>query len=146
MGRDTYRYRALDKEREERQRLNPIWRGIGCITLSIFGAAGYFFAQWFLRANAVNGWLYLPPGAYNPDFPNWLSSIEPYLQGGVLIKLVVALLFVVVSFGVLNFFYAIGFPIRTQVPDTPPPDKRLARRQRREERRAAKERRRFRRK
>jgi hypothetical protein len=66
-------------------------------------------------------------------------------QGGALIKLIVALLFVVASFGILNFIYAIGFPIRVTVPDTPPPDKRLARRQRREELRAKKNRQRFRR-
>jgi hypothetical protein len=145
MGRDTYRYQTLDKEREARKRLNPMWRGIGCITLTIFGVAGYLFAQWFLRRNAVTGWIYLPPGAYNPDFPNWLNFMEPMFQGGALIKLIVALLFVVVSFGILNFIYAIGFPIRVTVPDTPPPDKRLARRQRREEQRAKKNRQRFRR-
>jgi hypothetical protein len=145
MGRDTYRYQTLDKEREARKRLNPIWRGVGCITISIFGVGGYFFAQWFLGANAVNGWIYLPPGAYNPTLPNWLDFLEPALDGGVLIKLVMALLFVVTSFGILNFIYAIGFPIRTIVPDTPPPDKRLARRQRREEQRAKKNRQRFRR-
>jgi hypothetical protein len=145
MGRDTYRYQALDKEREQRKRINPIWRGVGCITISVFGVLGYFFAQWFLRENAVKGWVYLPPGAYNPDFPNWLNSLEPVFDGGVLIMLVVAVLFIVASFGIVNFIYAIGFPIRTIVPDTPPPDKRLARRQRREELRAKKKRQRFRR-
>lgn len=144
MGRDTYRYQTLDKQREERKRLNPIWRGVGCITISILGVVGYYFAQWFLGANAVNGWVYLPRGAYNPDFPNWLNFLEPALSGGVMIKLVTALLFMVVSFGIINFFYAISFPIKTIVPDTPPPDKRLARRQRREELRARKNRQRFR--
>ena len=73
MGRDTYRYQTLDKEREARKRLNPIWRGVGCLTIALFGTLGYFFAQWFLRENAVNTWVYLPPGAYNPDLPNWLN-------------------------------------------------------------------------
>ena len=144
MGRDTYRYQTLDKQREERKRLNPIWRGVGCITISILGVVGYYFAQWFLGANAVNGWGYLPRGAYNPDLPNWLNFLEPALSGGVMIKLITALLFMIISFGIINFFYAISFPIRTIVPDTPPPDKRLARRQRREELRARKNRQRFR--
>jgi hypothetical protein len=144
MGRDTYRYQTLDKQRQERKRINPIWRGVGCITLAAFGIGGYLFAQWFLRANAINGWIFLPRQAYNPDFPNWLNFIEPIFRNGALIKLVVALLFVVVSFGLLNFFYAIGFPIRPDVLDAPPPDKRLARRQRREAERAAKDRKRFR--
>ena len=144
MGRDTYRYQTLDKQREERKRINPIWRGVGCITISVFGAAGYLFAQWFLRANAVKGWVYLPRGAYYPDFPNWLNFLEPMFQGGTLIKLIVAILFIVISFGVLNFFYAVAFPKRVVVPDTPPPDRRLARRQRRAAQREAKDKRRFR--
>ena len=144
MGRDTYRFQALDKQREERKRMNPVWRGVGCITISVFGVAGYLFARWFLRANAVNGWLYLPPQAYNPDFPGWLNFIEPAFQNGNLIKFVVALLFILISFGILSFLYAIGFPWRPGDTDAGPPDKRLARRQRRAEMRAIKERRRFR--
>jgi hypothetical protein len=145
MGRDTYRFQALDKQREERRRLNPIWRGIGCITISIFGAGGYLFSGWFLRENVVKGWVYLPRGAYSPNFPNWLNFLEPMFQGGMLIKIVVTLLFVVVSFGVVNIIYAMAFPKRVTAPDTPPPDKRLARRQRRAEMRAKKNRQRFRR-
>ncbi len=145
MGRDTYRYQTLDKEREERKRLNPIWRGVGCVTIVIFGVAGYFFAQWFLRANVTNGWLYLPAGAYNPNFPNWLDFLEPMMSGGTLIKLVAALLFMVVCFGIVNFIYAIAFPVRVEVPDTPPPDKRLARRQRKQAERDRRNRQRYRR-
>ena len=144
MGRDSYRFQSLDAQREDSKRVNPIWRGVGCITISVFGAAGYFFANWFLRANAINSWLYLPPQAYNPDFPNWLNFLEPMSDNGALIKFVVALLFIIISYGVLNFLYAIGFPWRAGVEDAGPPDKRLARRQRREELRAKKERRRYR--
>lgn len=145
MGRDSYRFRALDKQREESRRLNPIWRGVGCITLVVFAAAGYFFAQWFLRANAINTWLYIPREAYNPDFPNWLNFLEPISRNGALIKFVVALLFVILSYGVMNFLYAIGFPWRPSATDAGVPNKRLARRQQREELRAKKERRRYRR-
>ncbi|TFH38042.1 MAG: hypothetical protein E4G99_00630 [Anaerolineales bacterium] len=145
MGRDTYRFQALDKDREIRKQLNPIWRGIGCITLAAFGAFGYLFSQWFMAANAVNGWVYLPVQAYYPDLPAWLNFIEPYLQNGVLIKLVSAILFIVISFGVMNFIYALGFPHRRTLPDVAPADRRLAKRQRREEMRAKRQRRRYRR-
>jgi hypothetical protein len=144
MGKDSYRFQALDKQRQEARRVNPIWRGVGCITISVFGAAGYLFAQWFIRANAVNGWLYLPPQAYNPNFPSWLNFIEPFFYNGTLIKLVVAFLFIIISFGILNFLYAIGFPWRPTDEDAGPPNKRLAKRQRREDMRAKKERRKYR--
>lgn len=143
MGRESYRYQSLDKMREERKRMNPMWRGIGCLLISFFGIMGYLFAQWFLRVNYTNNWIYLPPGAYFPDFPNWLNFLEPIFDNGALIKLVVAFLFIVISFGVISFFYAIGFPIRPDVKDAPPPDKRLARRQRREAEKKARERQRF---
>ncbi len=143
MGRESYRYQSLDKMREERKRMNPMWRGIGCLLISFFGAMGYLFAQWFLRANYTKNWVYLPAEAYNPDLPNWLNFLEPFFDNGALIKLVVALLFIVISFGIVSFFYAIGFPIRPGEQDAPPADKRLARRQRREAEKAARERQRF---
>ncbi|MGD2058928.1 MAG: hypothetical protein PVI04_09365, partial [Anaerolineales bacterium] len=68
MGRDTFRYRQLDKEREMRGQIDPIWRGVGCLIMAGFTIAGYFFANWFVRANAVNGWIYIPRAAYYPSF------------------------------------------------------------------------------
>jgi len=130
MGRDTYRYRQLDKEREERNRIPPLWRGLGCLVLSIVMLLGYVFGGWFLRANATNGWIYLPRQALAPDLPNFLNFLEPALDQGALVRLVVGFLFMLLAYGVLSVAYAIAFPIKPRDIDAP-----LVRKRRRKEKR-----------
>jgi hypothetical protein len=124
MGRDTFRYRQLDKEREARGRIDPIWRGVGCIVMSTFAVGGYFFANWFVRANAIKGWIYIPNEVYYPSF-------APFLGGGLMLKLVVAFLFLLLSYGIMSFVYAVLFPIKPRDDDAPPPRRRPKRPKRR---------------
>ena len=130
MGRDSYRFRSLDKEREKRDRLDPKWRGVGLILIALFATAGYFFAGWFLRANAENGWMYMPQAALYP-------KIAPFLGGGLLTKIIVGFLFMLLSYTVLSTIYAMAFPIRpgeTDVSIDRKAEKRKKRRERREKR------------
>jgi len=131
MGRDTYRYRQLDKEREERERIPPLWRGLGCLVLSICMLLGYWFTGWFLQANLRNGWIYLPRAALAPDLPNFLNFLEPMLDQGVMVRLVVGLLFVLAAYGVLSVAYAVGFPIKPRDVDAPTQRKRRRKEKRR---------------
>lgn len=117
MGRDTFRYRQLDKEREMRGQIDPIWRGVGCLIMTSFATAGYFFANWFVSANLANGWIPIPREAYYPSF-------APFLGDGLMIKLVVAFLFLLISYGIMSFIYAILFPIKPKEDDAPPPKRR----------------------
>jgi len=130
MGRDSYRFRSLDKEREKKERLDPKWRGVGLILIVLFATAGYFFADWFLRANAENGWMYIPRAAFYPKF-------APFLGGGLLIKIIVAFLFTLLTYTILSVIYAMVFPIRpgeTDVSIDRKAEKRKKRRERAEKR------------
>jgi hypothetical protein len=118
MGRETYRYRQLDKEREERQRMNPVWRGVGCLLIVAFALAGYVFSGWFLTANARNGWIYIPPEAVHPAF---MPAFLPY---GILPRTVVGGLFLLMGFGLVSFIYAILFPIKPSETDVPTPKRK----------------------
>lgn len=118
MGRESYRYRQLDKDREERKRMNPVWRGVGCLLLVAFAAVGYVFSGWLLGANAQYGWLYIPPEIVQPPFiPRWL----PY---GFTPRFVVGFLFLLLGFGLVSFVYAIMFPIKPSETDAPLPKPR----------------------
>lgn len=113
MGRrGAWRYVQQERERKERQRSNPIWRGVGCLLIILMGVLGYAFAGWFLTADLV----YLPPQAINPPDP-----IPAFLRGGNLIRWVVTLLFMLTAFGVLNFIWAILFPVKPGEFDLPTP-------------------------
>jgi hypothetical protein len=113
MGRDTWRYRAEEREREQKKQLNPVWRGVGCVLVIALAVGGYFFGEWFLRQNQSRDWISIPselirlPGA-------------PWLPDGFVFKLGVAILFFIITFGLLNIFYAIFFPIRLSEVDSPP--------------------------
>jgi hypothetical protein len=139
MGRDSYRFRSLDKEREKRERLDPKWRGVGLILIALFATAGYFFADWFLRANAENGWMYMPQAAlwmYMPQAALY-PKFAPFLGGGLLIKIIVGFLFTLLSYTVLSVIYSMAFPIRpgeTDVQIDRKAEKRKKRRERREKR------------
>lgn len=111
MGRESYRYRQLDQEREARKALNPLWRGVGCLLLVAFAVGGYAFGGWFLSANAQSNWIYLPPAAMQPVL--WM----PY---GLAPRLVLAFLFLLLGSGVISVAYAILFPIHPGETDAPP--------------------------
>jgi multisubunit Na+/H+ antiporter MnhB subunit len=113
MGRDTWRHQMHDKEREKRKEINPVWRGIGCALMVVLSVGGYFFADWFLYMNETNDWFSLPQGLI--DIPGL-----PWLPSGILIKLAVALVFLIVSFGLINLVYAVLFPIQPGKYDSPP--------------------------
>ena len=131
MGRSTYRFRRLDREREERARIPPMLRGLGCLIISLFLLLGYWFTGWFLRANAVNGWIYLPRAVLAPDFPPFLNSLETIFDQGVLVRVVVGGLFMLAAYGLMAFVYAVLFPIKLRDIDAPRPRKRRRKEKRR---------------
>lgn len=107
MGRrESWEFADQAQAKAAARRLNPIWRGVGCVLLVLVSIAGYYFAEWFIQANEQNGWIYLPPQLFYPPF------LTQLLGGGLLFKLVVAFIFMLFTFGVLNFVYALAFPIR----------------------------------
>jgi hypothetical protein len=113
MGRDTWRHQMEDKEREKKKEINPIWRGIGCLLIIAFSVGGYFFADWILKLNEVNNWFPVPRGMVQ-------FSFLPVLTFSFFIKLAVAVVFLIVSFGLQNVLYAILFPIQPGKYDSPP--------------------------
>jgi hypothetical protein len=113
MGRESWRYAQHERERAKRKRMNPVWRGVGCVLAVILALLGYAFADWFLRANAVNAWIYLPAEVITPSFA---SGLPP----GMVAKLVVAFLFMILSYALMSTFYAILFPIQLGETDMPP--------------------------
>lgn len=113
MGRDTWRFAQHERERQAKRRLNPIWRGVGCVLLVALAAAGYLGAGWFIRENALQGWLYLPPELIN-------VPRLTFLPAGLLLQLFIGFLFMVFGYGVLAVVYAMAFPIQLGETDVPP--------------------------
>ena len=113
MGRDTWRFRAEERDRTKRKRMNPIWRPIGCVLVLMLAAGGYLFAGWFLDQNARNEWLPIP--SILMDLP-----FAPNLPEGLVFKLVIAFIFMIISYGVVSVLFALLFPIQLGEHDHPP--------------------------
>ena len=113
MGRDSWRHRIQEETRLKKKRGNPIWRGVGCMVMLAVALGGYFFSGWFLRANARAGWIQIPADLIRPAFAPWLPS-------GLIVQLIVAFLFMMLSYGIVTTIYAIVFPIELGETDSPP--------------------------
>jgi len=46
--------------RKERQRIHPVWRGVGCVLMILIPIVGYAGADVLLRLNGKNNWFPLP--------------------------------------------------------------------------------------
>jgi|Deesub1362A_J573_1020465.scaffolds.fasta_scaffold02307_5 nicotinamide riboside transporter PnuC len=121
MGRATWKYEQQEKERVARKQIHPLWRGVGCIMIILLGGTGYLFAEWFLAANQVSGWLPIPVEVLRVPFAPWLPA-------GLVFKLGVALIFMIVSYGLVSILYAILFPPQLGEHDVPPLKRRPRRR------------------
>ena len=118
MGRrSTWMDAQRERQRLKDRTMNPLWRGVGCVLIAIMAAFGWFFADWFLRANAVNRWIVIPRQLF---YPPGLS----FLDGGMLIKAAVAFLSLLMAWGIMNFVYAIFFPVRPGEHDVETPRRR----------------------
>ena len=114
MGRDSWRFRMQEEERLKRKRMNPIWRGVGCFLMVILTLGGYLFSSWFITANAVNNWIFLPPQVIRPSFlPAWVPP-------GAMVSAIVAFLFLIFSYALVSVFYAVAFPLKLGETDAPP--------------------------
>ncbi|MGH2621839.1 MAG: hypothetical protein ACRDHG_14900 [Anaerolineales bacterium] len=121
MGRrGSWQFRQLEQERLKKREMNPLWRGVGVILVAIMGVAGYAFSGWFLGQNAANHWIYIPPQLVFPAVPAMLS----FLGNGNMLRFAVSLVFVLTAFAVLNFVYALAFPIQPGKFDLPTPKRR----------------------
>jgi hypothetical protein len=121
MGRrSSWQFQQHERERREAQRMNPVWRGVGCLLVVVIGVLGYFFANWFLVQNSINRWIFLPNAVINPNIP----LVGDLFSGGNLVRIVVALAFLLFSFAFVNFFYAIAFPVKPGEYDLPTPKRK----------------------
>ena len=109
MGRDSWQFRELDAERVKRKRLDPIWRGVGCVLVVLLGFVGYVFSGWFLDQRYV----YIPP--FSLQIP-----LIATISGSLIVQLAVAFLFMIFSYAIMSVIYAIAFPIKLGEKDVPP--------------------------
>ena len=116
MGRDSWRARQHDIEREQRRRIHPAWRGVGCLLISVLAIGGYVFSNWFLVNNDAYGWIRLPPEILRPSIEvvpagmRWV--VAPLFGPGVFVSLAVGVLFLVFSYLLLSIAYSIAFPVK----------------------------------
>jgi len=117
--RSLWTDRQFYEEREKRKRLNPAWRGVGCLLIVALGVGAYFFSGWFLSSGLV----YIPPELMRPSFATFLPD-------GAFLQIIISLIFMAFCYTILSMFYAIMFPKKLGETDAPPPKQRVRRKKR----------------
>ena len=105
-----------------KKQLNPLWRGIGCIMLVGFVLGGYFFAGWFLKANAQNGWVFIPGELSGPGWIALPAALK--LGAGIdlswmYVKLAVTFFFAIAGLTISTVVYGIINPLKPGEFDVP---------------------------
>ena len=116
MGRrgGSWMFRQQERERKKKRVLNPAWRGVGCLLVVVIGALAWYFAGWFLTANSLNQWVFLPREAINPP------GLPAFFAGGMLVRIIMTILAMLLSFTIINFIYAVAFPLKPGETDVAP--------------------------
>jgi hypothetical protein len=72
------KYEKYRRQPRLRQKMNPIWRGIGCLLMIIIPALSYLIGYAFLQAAKSRGLIPASLLGY-PKFPDWVYGV-PFLE------------------------------------------------------------------
>jgi len=89
------------KSREERERVHPIWRGIGWLLMFIFPVMGWFASVYLIEQNAKQNWIAIPAEILAKGADQFL-----YVKIGItiLIAFILYFIFQLISFTILRGF------------------------------------------
>lgn len=92
---------AETRSREEREKIHPIWRGIGWILMFIFPVMGWFGSIYLLDQNAKQKWIAIPASFLAKGADQYL-----FVKIGLTIVIVFILFFIfqLISFAILRGF------------------------------------------
>src|SRR4030067_1557765 len=101
MGRrgGSWMFSRQERERKKKRVLTPAWRGVGCLLVVVIGALAWYFADWFLTANSLNQWVFLPREAINPP------GLPAFFRGGMLGRIIMTILAMLLSFPILHLLF-----------------------------------------
>lgn len=125
----AYQRQVSREEREARQTIHPIWRGVGFALIVLIPLLSYAAMQVLLQQNAVKNWFPLPVDlAARPG--NFLYTGDPWIYFKILVTFVIMLvlfaLFTLITF-LINSAFA---PPRYGPFDVPPIKGRVRKRAR----------------
>ncbi len=117
MGFSSQQYHKEQKER--RWRINPAWRGIGCILFLIVPIMSWVGATMILQGNQNLAILYnmtrvvVIPFIHVRAIDNVINSINQYFQatGFMTGQLFLTVIFCFVGYGIMAFLYAILYKV-----------------------------------
>ena len=115
MGFSSSAYR---KKREERPwKINPVWRGIGCILIVVIILMSWFGSIVFLKNNK---WFPIPPElnkavvipfVRQPDVDKIIVEVNTLLQGVTYANFFFTIVFLFIGFGILSVIYAMMYRV-----------------------------------
>jgi uncharacterized membrane protein YhaH (DUF805 family) len=113
MSRDYRSYEFKSDKRLEKEKIHPIWRGIGFIFMVLVPFLSYFGGQELIKANWKYNWAPVPVELAGPD-------ISPYLYLKLAVAVVLMILIYIVFLIITFVFNQIAGAPRYGPHDSPP--------------------------
>jgi hypothetical protein len=130
MGFSSQQYKRGSQDRP--WKVNPVWRGIGCILILIIPIMSWFATTIILRSNLRQLFprefytVYFVPFSHIPEVDKVITQVNQYLLSSKLVfgQVFLTIILSVIGFGILAFVYAILYrlagPPRYGPFDVPP--------------------------
>jgi hypothetical protein len=107
MGMKYGRYEKQMQPKKRPWEIHPIWRGIGCLLLILIPILSYAGAVLLVKANVDHRWVPAPFELMRTvDIPIVLISIDHLFA-----NLMVAVLLMLIGFGILMMFYSLLYSV-----------------------------------
>ena len=121
----------------KRKQLNPVWRGVGCITLVALTISSYFLAGMVLDLNQQQNFLPFALRATDGlriraiQVPGTPTTFGPYfISASLLVQIFVALVVAILLYAVMTVLYSAVNPVKLGETDAPPVRRKITKKQR----------------
>jgi hypothetical protein len=85
-------YHDIKENHEEKNKIHPIWRGIGCILIVIIPLMSFFTADYMVKNHKLFSWMIIPEDIILKNFK------DPYL----FVKILYAIIFAFILFVIIG--------------------------------------------
>lgn len=95
--------------------IHPIWRGIGCIMISVIPLASYLISSMLIDSREKYAWLIVPEDLIMNKYPK-----DPLIVVRVLYALIILLVFIALMSLIISLIMKIFAPSKYDPMDVPP--------------------------
>lgn len=94
-------YQGVTAPKKEKQKIHPVWRGIGCIMVVVIPLLSYFAANFLIKSRDVLTWVLIPQDLVFAQLKDPLFWVKTFYT--VIIAFILFLIMGVITFVIDKF-------------------------------------------